>query len=69
MGWMLAVPVYQHIHRRLCRLPPPSGAGSPPDLEWRKDEARPTVEAGSGRDAGWWQVYIDDFDAPEIVEE
>ncbi|CAK0891073.1 unnamed protein product [Prorocentrum cordatum] len=69
MGWSLAVPVFQHIHRRLCRLAPPLGAGLPPDGEWRKDCARPLVEAGSGQDAGWWQVYIDDFDAPEIVEE
>ncbi|CAK0805394.1 unnamed protein product, partial [Prorocentrum cordatum] len=28
-----------------------------------------SLAAGSGQDAGWWQVYIDDFDAPEIVEE
>ncbi|CAK0793322.1 unnamed protein product, partial [Prorocentrum cordatum] len=69
MGWSLAVPVFQHIHRRLCRLAPPLGAGLPSDGEWRKDCARPLVEAGSGQDAGWWQVYIDDFDAPEIVEE
>ncbi|CAK0822222.1 unnamed protein product, partial [Prorocentrum cordatum] len=69
MGWSLAVPVFQHIHRRLCRLAPPLGAGLPPDGERRKDCARPLVEAGSGQDAGWWQVYIDDFDAPEIVEE
>ncbi|CAK0812996.1 unnamed protein product [Prorocentrum cordatum] len=54
---------------RLRRLPPPKGAGLPPGLEWRKDEARPIVELGSGRGAGWWQVYVDDFDAPEIVDE
>ncbi|CAK0815284.1 unnamed protein product, partial [Prorocentrum cordatum] len=69
MGWSLAVPVFQHIHRRLCRLAPPLGAGFPPGGEWRRDCARPLVEASSGQDAGWWQVYIDDFDAPEIVEE
>ncbi|CAK0832382.1 unnamed protein product, partial [Prorocentrum cordatum] len=69
MGWSLAVPVFQRIHRRLRRLAPPLGAGLPSDGEWRKDCARPLVEAGSGQDAGWWQVYIDDFDAPEIVEE
>ncbi|CAK0901953.1 unnamed protein product [Prorocentrum cordatum] len=69
MGWSLAVPVLQHIRRRLCRLAPPLGAGLPLDGEWRRDWARPLVEAGSGQDAGWWQGYIDDFDAPEIVEE
>ncbi|CAK0879680.1 unnamed protein product, partial [Prorocentrum cordatum] len=69
MGWSLAVPVLQHIRRRLCRLAPLLGAGLPLDGEWRRDWARPLVEAGSGQDAGWWQGYIDDFDAPEIVEE
>ncbi|CAK0797071.1 unnamed protein product, partial [Prorocentrum cordatum] len=69
MGWMLAVPIFQHIHRTLRRLPPPRGAGLPPELEWQKCEARPIVELSSGCEAGWWQVYIDDFDAPEIVDE
>ncbi|CAK0902497.1 unnamed protein product, partial [Prorocentrum cordatum] len=50
MGWSLAVPVFQHIHRRLCRG------------EWCRDCARALVEAGSGQDAGWWQGYIDDFE-------
>ncbi|CAK0895307.1 unnamed protein product, partial [Prorocentrum cordatum] len=69
MGWSLAVPVFPHIHRRQYRLAPPLGAGLPLDGEWRRDCARPLVEAGSGQDAGWWQGYIDDCDAPEIVEE
>ncbi|CAK0790671.1 unnamed protein product, partial [Prorocentrum cordatum] len=69
MGWMLAAPIFQHIHCRLCRLPPPRGAGLPPEAEWQKDEARPIVELGSGCEAGWWQVYIDDFDVPETVDE
>ncbi|CAK0838767.1 unnamed protein product [Prorocentrum cordatum] len=53
----------------LCRLPPPAGAGLPIELEWRKDDSLPVVQACSSQDAGWWQVFIDDFDAPEIVEE
>ncbi|CAK0846241.1 unnamed protein product [Prorocentrum cordatum] len=70
MGWMLAVPLFQHIHRRLCRLPPPLGAGLPPEAEWRKDTVRPLAFAKQGPVlASWWQVYIDDFDAPEIIEE
>ncbi|CAK0830362.1 unnamed protein product [Prorocentrum cordatum] len=68
-GWMLAAPIFQRIHRRLRRLPPPRGAGLPPELEWHKDEARPIVEPGSGCEAAWWQVYIDDLGAPEIVDE
>ncbi|CAK0859234.1 unnamed protein product, partial [Prorocentrum cordatum] len=68
-GWASAAPAPQHIHRRLRRQPPPRGAGLPPELEWRKDEARPIVELGSGREAGWWQLHIGDFDAPEIADE
>ncbi|CAK0868119.1 unnamed protein product [Prorocentrum cordatum] len=69
MGWVLAALVSQHLHRRLCRLLPPRGAGLLPELELRKDEARLIVELGSGREAGWWQACIDDVDAPEIVDE
>ncbi|CAK0847855.1 unnamed protein product [Prorocentrum cordatum] len=69
MGWMLAAPAYQHIHRRLRRLPSPAGAGLPIELEWRKGDSRPIVQACSGQDAGQWQVLIDNFAALEIVEE
>ncbi|CAK0829305.1 unnamed protein product [Prorocentrum cordatum] len=69
MGWSLAVPLHRRIHRRLRRLPPPLGAGLPPQAEWRKDAPRPAVAATEEGDPAWWQVYIDDFDAPEIVEE
>ncbi|CAK0838765.1 unnamed protein product [Prorocentrum cordatum] len=58
LGWILVAPVYQHIHRRLRRLRPPSGASLPPRPEWRKGEASPIGH-----------VYIDDFDTPETVAE
>ncbi|CAK0855217.1 unnamed protein product, partial [Prorocentrum cordatum] len=69
MGWSLVAPVHRHIHRRLRRLPPPLGAGLPPQAEWRKDAPRPVAAAAEEGDSAWWQVYIDDFDVPEIVEE
>ncbi|CAK0795636.1 unnamed protein product, partial [Prorocentrum cordatum] len=41
-------------------------------LLWSGDDQKGAFfvwRAGSGQDAGRWQGYIDDFDAPEIVEE
>ncbi|CAK0899459.1 unnamed protein product, partial [Prorocentrum cordatum] len=69
MGWSLAAAVYRHIHRRLRRLPPPPGAGLPPQAERRKDAPRPVAAAAEEGDSARWQIYTDDFDAPEIVEE
>ncbi|CAK0821056.1 unnamed protein product [Prorocentrum cordatum] len=70
MGWTLAVPLFQHMLRRLCRLPPPLGAGLPPGAESRKDTVRPLALAEQGPVlASWCQVYIDDFDAPKTIDE
>ncbi|CAK0851911.1 unnamed protein product [Prorocentrum cordatum] len=69
MGWSLAAPVHRRIHGRLRRLSPPLGAGLPPQAERRKDAPRPVAAAAEEGDPARWQVYIDDFDAPEIVEE
>ncbi|CAK0851426.1 unnamed protein product [Prorocentrum cordatum] len=69
MGWSLAAPVHQRIHVRLRRLPPPLGAGLPPQAERRKDAPRRVAAAAQEGDSARWQVYIDDIDAREIVEE
>ena len=37
MGWLLAVLVFQHIHRRLGLRGLPRGAALPADEEWRHD--------------------------------
>ncbi|CAK0823374.1 unnamed protein product [Prorocentrum cordatum] len=44
-------------------------AGSTSWAEWRKGAPRPVAATAEERGAAWRQVYIDDFDAPEIVEE
>ena len=40
MGWVLAVFLFQHIHRRLALLPP-TGSALPLQGEWRRDARRP----------------------------
>ena len=61
MGWVNAVPLFQHLHRQLG-LNPACGADLPPDFEWRRDRPWP-LQAQS-----WYQYYLDDFDAVEIFE-
>ncbi|CAK0812682.1 unnamed protein product, partial [Prorocentrum cordatum] len=65
MGWLLAVTLFQHLHRRLGLRPPPAGAGLPEDDEWRRDNPLPITQVGMCR--SWHQFFIDDFDAPRIV--
>ena len=65
MGWVLAVTLFQHLHRRLALRAPRLGAGLDPSREWRRDARWPL---GQGTSRAWWQVYIDDFDAPEVLE-
>ena len=53
MGWVLAVTVFQHLHRRLAVLQPPAGAGLNADREWRNDQAKPlTLDLGAAE--AWW---------------
>ena len=61
MGWINAVPLFQHLHRQLG-LNPSCGAVLPPDFEWRRDRPWP-LEAQS-----WFQFYLDDFDAVEVFQ-
>ena len=64
MGWLNAVGLFQHLHRRLGLAPPPSGAGHCEDQEWRRD--RPVPSSAVSEDGGWVQFYLDDFDCPEL---
>ncbi|CAK0793653.1 unnamed protein product, partial [Prorocentrum cordatum] len=66
MGWLLAVTLFQHLHRRLGLRPPPAGAGLPGEDEWRRDKPLPIAQVGKCR--AWFQFFIDDFDAPRIVD-
>ncbi|CAK0897757.1 unnamed protein product, partial [Prorocentrum cordatum] len=67
MGWLLAVTLFQHLHRRLGLRPPPAGAGLPEIDEWRRDKPLPIAQVGGCR--SWYQFFIDDFDAPRIVND
>lgn len=58
--------LFQHLHRQLGLLPEPHGAGFDPSLEWRRDKEIPLSSKGSTCE--FYQYYLDDFDAPEIVD-
>eukprot|EP00435_Cladocopium_sp_Y103_P015762 s1497_g3.t2 len=67
MGWLNAVSLFQHLHRRLSLAAPPVGAGFAESSEWRRD--RPTPQGSKQLATSCIQYYLDDFDAPEIVKE
>lgn len=66
MGWLNAVSLFQHLHRRLGMSNPPLGAGFAERLEWRRD--RPVPQSSLDDKVAWVQYYLDDFDAPEVVD-
>ncbi|CAK0910046.1 unnamed protein product, partial [Prorocentrum cordatum] len=65
MGWIYAVTVLQHCHRRLGFGSRPLAAGFPADLEWRKD--RPLPFKSKELEQQWIQYNIDDWDHGEVV--
>ena len=71
MGWLLAVATFQDIHRRLGYLEEPVDAGLPVSLGWAQNAPTPIeglqVDCPKNVEAEWWQVYVDDLDAPVIV--
>ena len=67
MGWINAVGLFQHLHRRLGLAAEPVGAEHPAELEWRRD--RPVPRSAVTESGGWIQYYLDDFDCPEFVDE
>ena len=65
MGWLNAVSLFQHLHRRLGLRPYPDGAGFEESMEWRRDRCSP-LDSG-GKTQSFIQYYLDDFDTPSIV--
>ena len=65
MGWISAVGVCQHLHRRLLLASTSRGAGLPPLREARKD--RPFPGSGDHPQVSWWQTYIDNFDRGLVI--
>ena len=60
MGWLSAVSLFQHIHRRLGFV----GAKFPEGSEFRRDRKLPIP---FNQPCRWVQYYLDDFDTPEVV--
>ena len=54
------------IPKRLGLGIPPGGAGHSAEIEWRRD--RPIPSSAVTEDGGWVQLYLDDFDCPELVD-
>ncbi|CAK0812349.1 unnamed protein product [Prorocentrum cordatum] len=67
MGWLSAVSLFQHLHRRLGIGDGPHSAGFEEKVEWRRD--RPLQLVPQAKAQAWVQYYLDDFDSPEIVPE
>ncbi|CAK0855226.1 unnamed protein product [Prorocentrum cordatum] len=67
MGWLSAVSLFQHLHRRLGIGDGPHSAGFEEKVEWRRDRPLPLVPQTKAQ--AWVQYYLDDFDSPEIVPE
>ena len=67
MGWLSAVSLFQHLHRRLGVGPEGLSAGFEKEAEWRRDRPLPLFPRAPSQ--AWVQYYLDDFDTPEIVPE
>ena len=66
MGWVSAVSLFQHLTRQLSLLPRYSGAQLNPLQEWRRDARLPLRIHAEHQE--WFQHYLDDFDAPCLVQ-
>ncbi|CAK0876192.1 unnamed protein product [Prorocentrum cordatum] len=67
MGWLSAVSLFQHLHRRLGIGDGPRSAGFDKKVERRRDRPLPLVPQAKAQ--ARVQHYLDDFDSPEIVPE
>ena len=65
MGWLNAVSLFQHLHRRLGFEEPPCGTDHAESVEWRRD--RPVPISATVPNGEWVQCYLDDYDCPEFV--
>ena len=61
MGWASAVALFQHLHRRMGIT-----RSLPDGRELRRDRPLP-MRYVSGEQS-WVQIFLDDFDAPRILE-
>jgi hypothetical protein len=59
MGWCSSVAIAQHVHRQMLLQSPPSGAGLPPNREWRRDKPMPPRQLDEVQSSSYWKVYFD----------
>ena len=64
MGWKSACGLLQQIHRKLCFLPKPMGAGLDPSREVRRDG--PVQRSGRPHDTSFYSVYLEGFSHAEL---
>ena len=65
MGWISAVGVIQHLHRRIVTAGGLGAVGLDPRSEVVRDQPMPVTLHPSER--WWWKIYVDNFDVAEIV--
>ena len=66
MGWLSAVGVVQHLHRRMVTAGVLRGRGLDPSAELVRGMPFPVRRPPSP--SFWWKVYVDNFDIGEIME-
>ena len=64
MGLKSSCGLLQQIHRKLCFLPKPMGAGLDPSREVRRDG--PVPRSGRPHDTSFYSVYLDGFSDAEL---
>ena len=64
MGWKSSCGLLQQIHRKLCFLSKPMGAGLDPSREVRRDV--PVPRSGRPHDTSFYSVYFDGFSHAEL---
>ena len=65
MGWVNAVGLFQHLHRRLGLAPPPCGAGHREEQEWRRD--RPVPSSAVSKDGVGFSFILMILTAPNLL--
>ena len=65
-GWLSAVGIVQHIHRRVATSGLRESARLSLEGEYRRDAPFPSLDQAHG-ERWWWSVYVDDEEISEVV--
>ena len=66
MGWLSAVGIVQHMHRRIATVGLKESAGLAQDRELRRDAPFPLRHLAGAR--WYWSMYVDDSEETEFVK-